>query len=482
MRRKKRSQHLVIAAVIVVSLLPAGRMVPVQAELASVPSLVISQFKLTSSNGQFITLYNTTDTTLDMSKYQLEYFNSYDLGKATSSRLIALTGTVPPHSYYMVNDSALLLCYQLTIDSVSLGLSSTAGLVQVLALNQAKPGGFVTPILQDYIAWSKTAVPGVQTLPGNTSIFLQRQPVGADNHPAIESAGSGSWQAVQPDSGNACSLVSTTTAMPTAVATGLTQLLPAAEAPATILVLSADPGSPAVSAFMPPGNIGLMAPQVNELLANPLGTGNDDTDEFIELYNSNQVPFDLTGFSLRAGLTTLRTYKFPTGTMLPAASFTAFYSADTDLSLSNSGGQVELLDPFGNSISTSKPYGIAKDGQSWALAKGTWYWTAKVTPRAANVVELPAPKKSKAATVKKTVKSKAAVSTKGEKITTPSPGGSIAEVVSNSPIHPGVLALIPGLALLYGAYEYRTDLANRIHQLRDYVKTRRRNRQPLKRR
>src|SRR4051794_6177957 len=83
------------------------------ADTVNAPSLVISQLKITSGNGQLVTLYNPTNGALDMSKYRLEYFNNYDLAKATSSRLIALSGTVPPHGYYMVNDSAMLLCYQL---------------------------------------------------------------------------------------------------------------------------------------------------------------------------------------------------------------------------------------------------------------------------------------------------------------------------------------------------------------------------------
>lgn len=480
MRRKRRSQ-IVAVVVIAAILLAIGKTYPVRAELADVPSLVISQFKLTSSNGQFITLYNATDHTLDMSKYQLVYFNSYDLSKATSSRLLVLTGTVAPHSYFMINDSALLLCYQLTIDSQSLGFSTTAGLVQILALDQTKSGGSVTPILEDYIAWSKTAVPGVQTLPTNTSAFLQRQPVNEDNNPDIGTAGDGSWQSVQPDSSKPCDLITTST-MPTAIATGLSELLPPTEAPATLVVLSTS-GDVITAPVLPASDIGLMAPQITEILPNPLGTGTDDMDEFIELYNPNPVAFDLTGFSLQAGLTTLRSYNFPAGTMLPPTSFTAFYSADTHLSLSNSGSQIKLLDPFGNSISASKPYGTAKDGQAWALAKGAWYWTLKVTPKAANIVELPPAKKSaNKATSKKATQTNPLTNKSDKKSVSPSLAGNIAEIVSSSPVHPAVLALIPGLALLYGAYEYRTDLANRTYQFRSYLRSRRGNREPLERR
>src|SRR4051812_11016250 len=150
----RRTRQL-ISAIVVVMLLGALVTKPqVKADTANAPSLVISQLKITSGNGQFVTLYNPTDRLLDMSDYQLEYFNNYDLDKATSSRLISLSGLVPPHGYFMVNDSALLLCYQLTVDSVSLGLSSTAGMIEVLAFNQASSGGSVVPTLEDYFGWA----------------------------------------------------------------------------------------------------------------------------------------------------------------------------------------------------------------------------------------------------------------------------------------------------------------------------------------
>src|SRR5438105_3897042 len=97
MRRTKRPSLTLMAALLLTGVLAGQlRLVGVEA-VASGPSLVISQLKITSANGQFITLYNATDTQLDMGKYQLEYFNSYDLAKATSSKLISLTGLVPPH-------------------------------------------------------------------------------------------------------------------------------------------------------------------------------------------------------------------------------------------------------------------------------------------------------------------------------------------------------------------------------------------------
>src|SRR5581483_10970648 len=95
------------------------------------PELIITQVKITSSNGQFITLYNNTAGAIDLSTIQLQYYNNFDLLKATSGKLISLSGKVPAHSYAVVDDGPIQACYQMTVNSVSLGLSSTSGLVEV---------------------------------------------------------------------------------------------------------------------------------------------------------------------------------------------------------------------------------------------------------------------------------------------------------------------------------------------------------------
>ncbi len=472
MRRTRQLLPTITAVLLLATLVTTARL-RVSADTASAPSLVISQLKITSSNGQFVTLYNTTNTTLDMSKYQLEYFNNYDLSKATSSKLIALSGLVPPHGYFMINDDALLLCYQLTVDSVSLGFSSTAGLVEVLAFNQVSAGSSVTPVLQDYVGWSKIAAAGAQTLPTVSTAFLLRQPADNKNNPAVGSPGSGSWQTVQPDSANPCKLVTSTTT-PNLVVTGLNQLLPATEPPATIITVVGGNAADIVGTpFLPKADIGLMVPQITEVLPNPIGTGNDASEEFIELYNANAVEFDLSGFSLQVGTTSQHSYKFPAGTSLPPGGFVAYYSLETGLSLSNSGGQVKLLDPFGSSLSASDAYGTAKDGQAWALAKGNWYWTLKLTPGAANVINLPPVSKkagTKAAGSKKVTASSGKVKAAKTKLTSTATAKQSTASAPTTPIHLWTLALVAGLALLYGAYEYRSDLANRIYQLRSYLR------------
>ncbi len=454
---------------IALSLLLAGLPQPVQADVANVSSLIISQAKVTSSNGQFITLYNASGQALEMDRYRLEYFNNYNLSEATSSKLVSLSGVVPPHGYFMIVDGPVALCYQATVDSVSLGFSSLAGLVEVLAFNQTTPGSPVTPVLQDSISWSKTTMAGIQTLPGNDNAFLRRQPLDVTGNPAINAPGSGTWQTIQPDPDDPCKLYSASGSLAN-IQPASDQLLPPVEPPATIVSTTDEPAN--APPGLPPGDSGLKSPQITEILPNPNGTGNDGTDEFVELYNPNKTSFDLSNFSLQSGTKSLHHFAFPSGMQLAPGAFTSFYSAKTGLSLSNSGGQVKLLDPYGNAIAATGVYGDAKDGLSWALAKGQWYWTLDPTPGKANVIKQPASASKKSSSKKNSARSQAG--TVAAKTGTGSgASGGVSNAAEITPIHTWTLAVVAGLALLYGAYEYRADMANRIYQLRCYLKARR---------
>lgn len=231
---------------------------------------------------------------------------------------------------------------------------------------------------------------------------------------------------------------------------------------------------------IPAADIGLKSPQLTELLPNPDKPLTDAADEFVELYNSNPVSFDLSGFRLEAGASaTKRRYTFPAGTMLPAKSFKAFFSAETHISLSNTQGLVRLLDPLGNEIGTSTVYGAAKANLAWALIKGSWQWTAKPTPNAANILSAPVVKAKKSAAKSAPSKVSAASSSAGT-VAAANTSALEPEAETKTSLHTGVLALVGGIALLYGAYEYRSDVANKLHQLRLYREARREARQSAK--
>lgn len=421
------------------------------AESASAsPELIITQLKITSSDGQFITLYNNTSATIDLNDIQLQYFNNYDLAAATSSKLIKLSGQLPSHGFAVVNDGTIQACYQMMVNSVSLGLSATAGFLQVGHFLGDSP--HVVSILDDYVGWSKKIIPGTQTLPADSSSFLQRKAPGdSPNLSTIQIPGDGSWQSVKQVNGS-----SPCGASASAGSLGGGSLAHgSAPIPYTVNT------SAAVLSSIPADDAGLIAPQISEVVPNPAEPKKDANDEFIEIYNSNSKPFDLSGFILQVGTTTIHKYTFPDGTTIEPKQFSAFYSSDTNLSLSNSEGQVKLLDPAGNVLNKTDVYTAAKDNYSWVSAGGLWQWTITPTPGAANILSSTAGK---------------AGSPSGDNTTRPRKGSVLAAASSSASggggtpsavqMHPLVLAGVGGAALLYALYEYRHDLGNFFYKLR----------------
>ncbi|HSW78440.1 MAG TPA: lamin tail domain-containing protein, partial [Candidatus Babeliales bacterium] len=213
------------------------------------------------------------------------------------------------------------------------------------------------------------------------------------------------------------------------------------------------------------------APQISEVLPNPASPKTDANDEFIELYNSNDKAFDLSGFILQVGTTTVHKYTFPDGTMIEPHQFSAFYSSDTSLSLSNSDGQVKFLDPGGNLLSQTDEYFTAKDNYAWVNKDGLWLWTTTPTPGAVNTINSPPASKSSSSTAKTTSKK----SVKGAKTSKPTTSSASAFPSSPSSVkmNPLVLAGVGAAALLYAGYEYRHDLANFFYKFRRNRETRR---------
>jgi hypothetical protein len=150
----------------------------------------------------------------------------------------------------------------------------------------------------------------------------------------------------------------------------------------------------------------------------------------------------------------------------------AFYSADTVLTLSNTSGASDLLDPLGALLSQTDEYGTAKDGQAWALANGTWYWTLQATPGKSNTIAqattagTSTSSKSSKAKSSKTSSAKVKSASTGKSSTTPLSVAPASEVTQTTPVHPWTLAAIAGLAVAYGLYEYRLDISNFFHRFK----------------
>ncbi|HUS26023.1 MAG TPA: lamin tail domain-containing protein [Nevskiaceae bacterium] len=445
------------------------------------PSVLITEVQTGTKLGatqEFIELYNAGDAPVDLSGWQVWYLTAKAVNpdKPAARGVIKLANArLPAGGYYVLSGSKTYVA-DTANQFYAATLAAAGGHVRLLAPDSA---GNCRLDVYDQVGWG-------------TALHPEGQAVGAPAKDAsIQRAIDSAGMYIDADN-NIHDFVASTTTTP-GVANAQT-LSASNAAPASILPVITDPyckpnaaGTPGMGSDTPAAsaNVGLSVPFITELLPNPASPQTDSHDEFIELYNANDTAFDLGGYKLQVGVGATHNYTFPAGSSVAPRTFKAFFAAETGLGLSNSGGQVKLLDSNGTAVMQSEPYDTAGSGQAWVLANGAWYWTSSPTPNTNNLVTTPivtastkkpkaspavkAPKtaaastkaaagKVKAATLTKAKKSKASDAAKATVATTTAEAGT--------PIHPAILALTAVFALLYGAYEYRNDLANKLHQLR----------------
>lgn len=147
---------------------------------------------------------------------------------------------------------------------------------------------------------------------------------------------------------------------------------------------------------------------INELYPNPTSSQSESEDEYIELYNPNNSPLDLSGWLIKDS--SGKTYIIKNSLIAPGG-FAVFYSSETHISLNNTGDIVSLYSPAGDLKDQSTDYGDAKEGLSWGVVSGIWDWNNSLTPAALNstaYVETVAIKASSSKTTKKVAAKKAA--------------------------------------------------------------------------
>jgi hypothetical protein len=524
-RVRQHKRIAIIASIFSTIVLLASPLMSRADEPAALPALapvIITEIQMGSANSaseEFVELYNTTQQPIDLAAHhwQLEIAGSKATGWNTPYRTVELAGTIDPGTYYLVaskytsGGQPVQYLPQLAGAWFSAGLTATAGHVRLrYTANQTAADGTdtCTPAgtTVDEVEWSVAldAAPAAPSLDKRT-VFTTATTSGVPNISSLQRTTINSRYV---DTDN--DAVDFAVGAPTPAAENILQPEsdPTFGLPATLpdpVPLPSDacqPQPPAAGGQggetpgagqpgadepgIPPADSGLASPLITELLPNPASPGTDENDEFIELYNPNSVPFDLSGFVLQTGLTTQHQYTFPEGTNLSAGSFAAFYSRDTGLSLSNSGSRATLLDPLGATLDQSAPFDTAKEAQVWELTTSGWQWSTTPTPGAPNI--LTAPIVTAAAAVKKVASSVAAASKPAAKSTKssssvkgsstkakPKPKASAkpqpvvaaaADKPKFNPLQPGVLAVAGAFAILYGAYEYRHDMANKFRSFR----------------
>lgn len=418
---------------------------------APVGDLAIIEFKPTSSES--VVIENISASSVNLQNYILEYFNK---SVPTSFNVPTATQNLPnfnlaPNQTYLFTGDSIGTCGAVGVSNLALSLSDSSGYLEIV--KSTGSGGNITYTQQDKVSWTSTSSGAdIVSVPSATSDA---------NAVWYRKLSDGTWNKFEIDS-SPCSLYVTVAQSTSATyidwATG-------AVAPSEIIVASSS------SASIPSADVGLSVPQITELLPNPTSPQSDSEDEFIELYNPNDKDFDLSGFKLQVGLTTTHTYTFPSGTILAAGSFKSYYSIDTNLSMSNTSGQAKLIDPLGSVISQSDPYSSVKEGQSWDLANGSWYW-ATPTPDKSNTVSISSNSTTNSSTSSKLPASD--VKSASTNVTQAVVTNSQAPPAVKQPvkIHTWTIAAIGAGALLYALYEYRADIQNRYYQFRRYRETR----------
>jgi hypothetical protein len=458
--------------------------------VSETPQVIITELQASgvSASEEFIELHNTTNTDIDLADstnggknvWKLQLFSSTATTNGNPdwtkpSVTITLTGVIPALGYYVVAGTGYVPGGIDSDQSYSPRLSDTGGGLQLLVASAS------AVMVHDRLMWKKVA-PG-QALP--TGVYgtpeagssLQRQPTDEDTYfdensallPFILSSTptpKDIWQLEIP-------LEPETPEMPNDTDGNETPPADDDETPEV-----STPEAPIID------NAGLLPPQITELLPNPASPNLDESDEYIELYNPNDAVFELKGYTIETGTSTLHDFTFIESFTLPPHSYTAFYSRDTRLTLANTSGQARLFSPEGTVISETDMYASAAEGTAWTFMNGTWQWSASPTPDLANIITAPLTKKA-VASVKKAVvkpakkaavktasakKVKGAITKKAKAKKAPKPKvatvAHTAEETPETPIHTGILVAVVGLAVLYAAYEYRGDISNRLYKLR----------------
>jgi len=440
---------------------------PVAAETA-LPALVFREAKLKGED--FIVLQATTDN-VKLDEYWLGYDSSATLDVIDPEYRLAPVTLQTGQAVMLVNDDAVPTCDALYTMDMPLDLAETKGTVGLWHREPAATSAAISYNRIDSFSWTTTASGKADIVRPDTTEKSLTLPVWFRDI----SKGLLTWRVgdLQQDQQGSC-MLKTTSGVVLGTYTDTTSSTPTIEE-----------GTGSDEPL--PDAIDLEYPHITEVLPNPSGTGNDDTDEFIELYNPNDVAFSLDGFVLQTGTTTKHSYVFPAGSSM-APGYSVFYAEDTNLAMSNTSGQARLLDAAGQIVAETAAYDGADDGVAWALVDGSWQWTTSPTPGATNVaatvVTAVTAVKSATTTVKKTTTAKTtatkkttAKTTKAKAATTSS-GKSIASEATKPlrGIHPLVLVGILLAAVGYGLYEHRQDLANTLYQLRSNRTTRRSNR------
>lgn len=461
----------VLAGVLTIILNP-GQVVRAQEVERGLLIVEVQTGSSSSASEEFIELYNQDEEELNLSTYKLEYFSAAATNFTTPSRVISLSGTLYPGGRYLITSSGYLNAQSNTTFAPT--LAKVGGHVRLVSAENNQS------ITHDLVGWGSATMPETDSADAPESGESLQRKGQADGY--YQDTDNNNQDFVisnpSPESNNPVPPVPEDPS-PT----------PTDPTPDPVPEIPEAPEEPTPDISMPEEPV--LQVLITELLPNPGSPGTDADDEFIELYNPNSRAVDLHDYRLETGKDFSYHFTFGSQTLAPGQ-YLVMYAKDTNLVLSNSGGRARLIHANGTVLGETSMYDEAKDDMSWVLIGSSWQWTSTATPGQANVASTATlsasdastkstkaaakPKATKAAATKaktaaakttkpksSTAKAKKSASEQAATTTKPGVGG---------PLHPGILAAIGLLAVGYAAYEYRSDIANKFRQLRNFRKNR----------
>lgn len=420
---------------------------PVRAGADGSTQIVISELMSAgsgSASDEFVELYNPSPIVVSVSGWTLEYKSATSSDTASSwTKKATLSGQIAPGGFYLVAP-------RLLYPAADVDWSATLASAGHVRLRDA------AGVVVDKLGYGATAN-AAETAPAAAPVAgqsLERLP-----GRLLEGGGNG-----QDTDNNALDFMIRLAPQPQSTQSNL-------ETPGT---LSGEVTGEASAA-------GYLPLTLTEILPNPAPPQTDASDEYIELYNPNEVAVDLAGYQLRGGSDFRDHYTISSGQLAPQ-SYLAIRSAQSGIGLTNSGGAVQLLDPAGALLDQTAIYGEAEDGRAWALINDVWQWTLTPTPAAANVLTAPlVATATTAATSSKTAKKSTAKTT--TKATAKAKASSAkaksvkVKAAKTTPLETAAAKLQPATWLLlclgaltigYAIYEFRHDIYLLFHRARGY--------------
>ncbi len=122
---------------------------------------------------------------------------------------------------------------------------------------------------------------------------------------------------------------------------------------------------------------------INEILPSPEGP--DETEEWIELFNENDFEADLSGWQIKDTIGTIKAYVFPKETKVESFGFLVLKRPETKIVLQNNGDGLELINP-NKEIADKASYEKAPQGQSFNRTARGWLWSETLTPGKENSI------------------------------------------------------------------------------------------------